>query len=494
MTAGTLERRAAPERDTSTTAGGRHRRSSAASGLFGRGMVYVLVWSLQLVAASLVSPVLAHLLVPSQFGYLSTSIALYQMFTVLMVFGLDQALVMEHGDGGVRRASAPRVIWLAAAMAVALTALLFVTGPAWSQAAGFPGFHGIVMLALLWSGPGAINMVVMALLRAQDRLGAFVVVNVLTGIGGQVGGVLVLLSGSRSAAAYGWAGVIVQYVALAIGLALVRPGVRGFVNRGWVPRVVGAGASLAAGAFAMFLLNTGDRVLIQRLDGAGAVARYQIAYIVGSVPILLLAFLNQAWLPRILEIRERERQWRVLAGSRDLLLGVLAPALAALVVVAPVALRILAPPSYGLNGLEPVVFWVAVAALPVADCASSTRALIALRRTGAVAISTGIAAALNVVLCLVLIPIWHVTGAAVATFVAFTVQALATRIQLGRTRALAAPNHRTLLIVGAAVVLAAVATAPLPSSSLWLAGRVLVAVATFGAAVAQLARAEAADL
>jgi O-antigen/teichoic acid export membrane protein len=489
MTAGTTMERTRP------TAAPKHRRESTASGLFGRGMVYVLVWSLQLVVSSLVSPVLAHLLPSTEFGYLATSIALYQLFSVLMVFGLDQALLMEHGDGGVRRAAAPRIVFLAAGIAALLTAALGLTGPAWSQAAGFPGFHGIVLLAVLWSGPGAVNLVLMALLRAQDRLGAFVAVNLLTSIGGQVGGVVVLLAGAHSAAAYGWVGVGVQYAALAVGLAVVRPRARNLLEPGWAGRVLGAGSALVAAAVAMFLLNTGDRVLLQRLDGADSVARYQIAYIVGSVPILLLMFLNQAWLPRILEIGDRARQWHVLAGSRDLLLQVVAPAVSALVVIAPVALRILAPASYGVDSLEPVVFWVAIAALPVADCAASTRALVALKHPGAVTVATGIAAVLNVLLNLVFIPVWHVTGAALATFVAFTAQALVARGMLGRhRRPLAAPGRRALIIVAGFAVLSALVALPLPTSTGWPAARVIAGLALLGYALVQLVRAESADL
>ena len=481
-------------RDAASTAA-RHRRDSAASGLFGRGMVYVLVWSSQLVVSSLVSPVLAHLLPSTQFGYLSTSIALYQLFSVLMIFGLDQALVMEHGDGGTRRASAPRIVFLAAGVATLLTVGLVLTGRTWAHAAGFPGFHGIVLLAVLWSGPGAANLVLMALLRAQDRLAAFVAVNLLTSIGGQLGGVVVLLAGARSAGAYGWAGVIVQYVALVLGLVLVRPRTRGLLDREWATRVLGAGSALVAAAVAMFLLNTGDRVLLQRLDGADSVARYQIAYIVGSVPILLLTFLNQAWLPRILEIGDRRRQWRVLSGSRDLLLLVVAPAVTALVVIAPVALRILAPASYGVDSLEPVVFWVAIAAVPVADCAASTRALVALRRTRAVTVATGVAAVLNVLLNLVLIPTMHVTGAALATFLAYTAQALTARALLGWQRQpLDTPGRRAMVVVLVFAALSALAALPLPATPVWLVARVFAGLALLGSALVQLVRAESADL
>ncbi|MDT7614332.1 MAG: hypothetical protein QOF00_1779, partial [Pseudonocardiales bacterium] len=78
------------------TAGG----DSAMSGLFGRGLLYVVVWSLQIVGATLVSPVLAHLLGPSDFGQLATAIAVHQLLVVFAVIGLDQALVQQHAEDG----------------------------------------------------------------------------------------------------------------------------------------------------------------------------------------------------------------------------------------------------------------------------------------------------------------------------------------------------------------------------------------------------------
>lgn len=488
-------RRAASPRHAVTSHSPRHRRQApAANGLFGRGMIYVLVWSLQLVVSSAVSPVLAHLLGSSDFGRLATSIALYQVFSVLMVFGLDQALIMEHSEGSGRRAGAARIVWLGVAVAIGLTAVLLLTGRAWSSAAGFPHFRGIVVLAVLWSGPGAVNLIMMALLRAEDRLGAFVTMNLLTSVGGQLGGVAVIGAGARTSAAYGWAGVVAQYAALAIGLMLIRPGLRGTLDRAWGSRVLRVGASMTASALALFLLNSGDRVLLQRLDGAASVGRYQIAYVVGSVPILLLTFLNQAWLPRILEIRDRGEQWRVLAVSRDRLLGILAPAVAALVTGSPIVLGILAPASYRPSSLVTVVFLVAIAAFPVADCAASTRALLALRRTAPVALCTGIAAAVNVALNIVLIPLLHVDGAALATLAAFTVQAVVARRYVARDLVLSLPSRRASLIGACATVVAGVGVVVTASAGPWLIVRLLVTGVLVALAVIRLAGAARAEI
>src|SRR5664279_300651 len=64
--------------------------------LFGRGMIYVVVWSMQMVVATVVSPVLVHVLPVSAFGSLAAAIALYQLLLILIVLGLDQALALQR--------------------------------------------------------------------------------------------------------------------------------------------------------------------------------------------------------------------------------------------------------------------------------------------------------------------------------------------------------------------------------------------------------------
>ena len=71
-------------------------RVGQTSDLFGRGMLYVLIWSMQMIVATVVSPVLTRIFGPSGFGALSAAIALFQLLIVVTVLGLDQALVVQR--------------------------------------------------------------------------------------------------------------------------------------------------------------------------------------------------------------------------------------------------------------------------------------------------------------------------------------------------------------------------------------------------------------
>ncbi|MBC7724582.1 MAG: oligosaccharide flippase family protein [Burkholderiaceae bacterium] len=113
--------------------------SGGQSGLFGRGLLYVVVWSLQLVAGTVISPVLAHLLGPTQFGALASAIALHQVLSVLALLGLDQALVLQRAeDSDSARARGLVMVGISFSLMVAI--VVGATAPLWRDALGFGDF------------------------------------------------------------------------------------------------------------------------------------------------------------------------------------------------------------------------------------------------------------------------------------------------------------------------------------------------------------------
>ena len=82
--------------------------------------------------------------------------------------------------------------------------------------------------------------------------------------------------------------MISQFAAMALGLAFTRPALTGLFDRALIGRAVRLGAPLALSTLLVFVLNAGDRLIIQRLLGPEEVGRYQVAYVVGYVVVLLV--------------------------------------------------------------------------------------------------------------------------------------------------------------------------------------------------------------
>ncbi len=448
--------------------------SGGQSGLFGRGLLYVVVFSFQTLAATIVSPILAHSLGPDEFGRLASAMALYQLLCVLAVLGLDQALVIQRAEDG-DSAKARGLVAFSVALISVTVLVAAATAPFWSEALGYGSFSTLLLATFLWTGPSAAVHVMLSLLLAEDRLKGFTIISAVSAVGGQVVGIALILVVSRDATVYVWGGVASQVLAGVFAVVLVRPRLRGLVELRLAGRALRLGAPLALSALSAFVLNAGDRIVVQRFLGSAEVGRYQVAYTVGYVVVLLMVFVSQAWTPRFAALRDRAERLALAETARNELYQLLVPMIVGITLAAPIALRIVAPASFRPESLSLVVFLVALSAIPVAASGATGRELLALRRGRAIGAVACIAAVSNIALNVVLVPYFGIAGSAAATVAAFTLAAVLQLHLLPKTpRWPRTPTSLWLLIfLGCAV---SGATLALPQTTGWNIARLAVAV------------------
>ena len=249
-------------------------------------MIYVVVWSMQLVVGTLVSPVLAHLIPMAGFGALSAAIALFQLLIVLTVLGLDQALEMqrlEDADGNRARgllasarcwllSSRPRRrdIGLVGAGARLRRRLAAATGYAVVDCARNDRAAGLVPPP----GRGPAGQVRDGEHLVHRREPAVRDPAPVRGPPGRCD----LCMGRRDRPVGGHGP----------GLVWARPRWRGVADLATLRRAVRLGLPLVLAGLSQFVIIAGDRFIIQRTYGEVQVARYQVAFTVGNVMVLLL--------------------------------------------------------------------------------------------------------------------------------------------------------------------------------------------------------------
>ena len=450
-------------------------KNGESSHLFGRGLLYVTIWSLQLVAGTIVSPILAHVMGPAEFGALASAIALHQVLSVLALVGIDQALVLQRAgdkDSGAARS----LVMVGIAIALAVSIIVAATSPLWRDALGFGNYPVLVYAVVLWTAPAAAVQVMLALLLTEDRIRPFAIISALAAVGGQLAGIVLLLVVHKDATTYAWGGVGSQFAAMLIGIIVTRPRFRGIFNRdvGW--RAIKLGLPLALGGLAYFVLNAGDRVIIQRLLGAEEVGRYQVAYVVGSVVVLLLTFTSAAWSPRFAALKDIKERYELAALSRDALYRLLSPMLVGVTLTSPIALRIVAPESFRPESLSIVVFLVALSAFPVAASGATGRILVTLRRGKTIGTIAGITAIVNIALNLALVPVVGIQGAAAATLVSYMLLAVLQQFSMPKVPKWRGPSPILTLMVILPIVLAGF-TLLLPQTLDWNIARMTLAIA-----------------
>jgi O-antigen/teichoic acid export membrane protein len=392
--------------------------SNALRGLFGRDSLYMILWCVQLVAAAFVTPIMTRVLDAPNFGKVAAANAVMQILFVLAGLGLYQAIQRQFAaDCGARDAA--KLVSLSILGSVVLTASADLTGPLWAHQVGFASYTGLVRMAVLWAGLSAVTNSALALLRSQDRLLAFSTVSLLQSVVAEVTSLLFVAFLEATATMFILGQVMVQGVAAIVALIITRPRMLRREDSAVVKRALAFGLPLIPAALSTFVLNSSDRLIVQSQLGSGEVGRYQVAYNVGALPMLLLGVLNSSWMPRIFSFKVVDERAAVISASRDLLYKLLMPVLIGLAVGAPLILHIWAPSAYQPDSLLMVTSLVLVTAVPYTAALSSTRSLLAEGRTVFIAAAQATAAGVNVLLNFMLIPHFHLEGSAAATFLAF---------------------------------------------------------------------------
>ena len=451
---------------------------AALHNMFTRDFLYLVVSALQVLLSTFVTPILTRRLSPGEYGQLALAISAMQILGPILSFGLPFASQKEFArKNGIRRARG----MLAISVLLAAAALLIVVlaAPAWGPAVGLYQVQD-ARLAAVWGACFALTWTSLAILRSRENLGLVLVVSTLQSIGAQAAGLALLYWQAPNLTSYLYGVIIGQGTAALVGVIALRPDWSAVAAISRYRRALLFGLPMVPQQLSVFILYAGDRIVVRHDLGSAATGRYSVAYNVGSLAVVILVFVNQAWMPRIYAVAEQLARSRLLASSRDVMNLLLVPVTIGLTAAAPIVLRVWAPQSFDPSGLVWIVGLVAVCTFPYGQFLANMRALMSEGRTGRAAVTTLIAAMVNVGLNIAMVPFLGITGSALATVLSYALLAWLTRPSA--ISGLEVPGVPPLLglVIGAGVA-ATLLMAALPATHVWLVVRLAVcAAAIFG--------------
>jgi O-antigen/teichoic acid export membrane protein len=454
--------------------------------MFTRDFLYLLVSALQFVLTAMATPILTRRLSADQFGQLALCATVMQILGPIFGFGLPFASQkIFAGEDGDRRARG--ILAISAVLAIAAWLVVALAAPAWGPAVGLYRVLD-ARLAALWGAFLAVTWTCLAMLRSSERLGMAVFVAALQSLGAQAVGLTLLWSWAPTITSYLCGMIIGQGAAALVGLLALRPAWSALAATRRYGRAFLFGLPMVPQQLSGFILFAGDRIVVRHDLGSAATGRYSVAYNVGALGVTLLVFVNQAWMPRIYAVADRGVRSRLLASSRDMMNLLLIPVICGLSAAAPVVLGVWAPPSFHPASLTLIVAIVAIYTFPYGQFLSNLRALMSEGRTGRAAVTTLVAAVVNVGLNIVMVPFIGITGSAIATVLSYLLLARLTRQPA--SSGLQVPGTPLLLgtLIGCAVAVT-LSMAALPASHMWLAMRLAVCVVAALALVLLMRRA-----
>jgi O-antigen/teichoic acid export membrane protein len=444
--------------------------------LFGRDSLYMLMWTVQIVCAAALTPIITRVLGLSAFGTVTSANAVMQVLFVFAGLGLQTAVQREYSARANPR-GARQLVMVAVVFIVVISALAWYTVGLWGSALQMEGDAPALRLAVLWAGSSAMTTVSLALLRSHDKLAYFSLVSLVQSVVAEALALGMVAFYRPTAEVFLTGQVAAQFLAALLGLALAPPALFLLRDKAVLSRALLFALPLVPSALSSFVLSTSDRLIIEADLGSEAVARYQVAYNIGSMPMLLLWILHSAWMPRFFGITNDAERRTVLAESRDALYRLLIPVLIGFACGAPLVLRVWAPASYQPDRLLLLVCIVLITAIPSAGQLAVTRALTADGRTGVTAVVTVLAAALNVALNVVLVPRLALTGSALATLAAYAFLHIALSIAGGNSLKVPRPA-RLLQLQLAGVAVFALLSAGLADTPFTLTIRAIAVAGT----------------
>jgi O-antigen/teichoic acid export membrane protein len=391
---------------------------------------YYLAYGLMIVAGLISMPIMTRVLSKAEYGLLGLIYLTATVFALVGGLGLGEAAVRLYGENLARGEAALRDLCgtlvggaFAAGMIVAVA---LATIPLWIPGLASEPYLACLPLAAALVVIRSMSGVAFQIYRAQERAGAHALTQVGQRYGSLIVALLFLFLFRRAAITVIIASLLVEVVALIIRLVdLARRGVLGIPRQ---PRpifstAIAYGLPLALAASARFLLDYADRFMIERLLGLDAVAMYAVPYdLTAKVGDALATPIQLAAVPIIFRLWVDEGQASTSRFASDVLSYMIAMALPIAVlylIYSEEIIVLLASAKYrGAGELTPFILpGVLLGTLNFLVVVGLT----VQKRTGIVAMTVCGVAALNVILNLILIPSWQLTGAALATTASYAV-------------------------------------------------------------------------
>lgn len=368
-------------------------------------------------------PVYARHFGPAQYGILEIATVGFTALIVAVDAGLGSALQRYWfaADGGdsERRLVAATATWssFVFAIAVAIPIILFRNEVA-SALFGSSSQSTVVVLVTLSVPMATLAIFMRDVLRARFRPGQFAISATLGGAVAALVGVyaVVVLDGGPAAV---MAGLLAgQTVAALYAWILVRRDVPARFSSALLKKLLAFGLPLIPAAAALWAVSFLDRIMLSQLDGLEATGQYAIAARFASVLMFFTGAFATAYIPFLFNLheadanQERELRARLLPYMSAMFLGVaLVVALSAREIAAIVA------PGFGQAYEAVGILCLGVAAYGLFPLAAAGITLT--KKTPFIALFTLVALVVSAVLCLILIPLIGLQGAATATALSY---------------------------------------------------------------------------
>jgi len=450
--------------------------------LTGESLIYGLGQVSGRAVQFLLVPILTRALARDVYGVADLVLAYSQFVVLVLVFGMDGALVRffyQEPDRQARRRMVSTSLWFRLAVSIAISLLLALLADTLApNLIGSAAYRKYLLIGALTLPFTLLSLFANDVLRVTFQPWKFIVLNVAQTLITGLASLDLVLHRHLGVAGVLYGKLAGDAAASLLGLVLARKSLTFAFDRSVLRRMLAFGLPLVPASFAYGIVGSADRYFLQRARGLAEVGTYAVAVKFFAVAMMAVSAFSLAFFP-FAHARAQQPDAPRLFG-RVLSLYVVTASFAALVLgmLAPQAVALLAPPEYRAAARPALLLAFAAVAYGAyyVACLGIQLSL----RTSLLGWTAGAAALASLAANAVLAPRFGGMGAALATLLGNVILAIGTYLVAQNVHPLPYQGGRLLLLFLLAVGLGLAAQSHW--LSMWSGIAKLGAIGTFLAA------------
>ena len=373
-----------------------------------------------------VFPIYAHVFSVADFGVMAMLVVISGLIGMLLNMGVNNAVQRfywdpETGDGqhGVLVSAGLRqLIVYGGATILIVIAMLYSIRSSINDRFGIE--WGILFLALLAILPDQILQYSLDVIRLQFKPAHFMILSFVKNVVGVAVGLCLIINFDMGLYGLFWGGLIASVFSLPLALWLIRGQLLWVVDKASAQKIFHFGYPFVFAGLAYWIFGSMDRWLLAELGSAEEVGIFSIAFKFAAVLSMVNGAFSQAWSPHAIKLmRDNKNYLRVYSEILSTLFFLLALIGCFIALFSDELLIIFTPKDYW--PAAKVMGFVAMGIVLYGTTQVTALGISLERKTNLLNYGAWLAAAVNFLLNLLLIPIYGAMGSAFATFIAYGV-------------------------------------------------------------------------
>ena len=397
-----------------------------------QSVLYILGDALAKGLPFFLTPLYAHFLAPSDYGILAVTQVIYSVGIILFSWSLDGAVVrfyFDQQDEEERRNYLGSIWIFLLASTLGFSVLMSVGGdPVFRIVFRRIPFVPYIRLAIWTVALTSLSLIPLSLFRCRGQAGSYLILTACSAVLETLFTIYFVVILRRGVLGSLQGTLFRSLLLAAVSAFIMAKNIHWRFSWPKLKASLSYSLPLVPHMLSQWALNMSDRLILEKYVNLSEIGIYSLGYQFGLGLSIVTAGINAAWTPFLFKemANSDEKTMAMLSRFTTYIILVFCLLWVSLTLFSNEIITLIAPPAY--YGASRIVPWVTTGFFVRSLYFFPVNILFLAKKTALIPVVTGISAALNIGLNLLLIPHWGIMVAAINTLVGYSCLLLLTLV------------------------------------------------------------------